>query len=65
MINQNIHSQQFESIEILNEFPISDTKKHLEAYVNKVSSIDIKQVKSYLGIVYFGLVTVLSITLLF
>ncbi|MCW8849145.1 MAG: hypothetical protein OQJ81_04130 [Melioribacteraceae bacterium] len=65
MINQNIHTQQFESIEMINEFPISETRKHLDAYVNKISSIDIKQIKSYLGIVYFGIVTVLSITLLF
>lgn len=64
MINQNIHSQQFESIELINEFPITDTKKSLETYINKVSSIDIKQIKSYLGLVYFGLVSVLSITLL-
>lgn len=65
MINQTIHTQQFESVEIINEFPISDTKKQLEVYVNKVSSLDTNQIKSYLGIVYFAVVSVLSITLLF
>ena len=63
MINQNIHTQQFESIDLINEFPISNTKNSYEAYVSKVSSIDIKQIKSYLGLVYFGLVSLLSITL--
>lgn len=65
MINQTIQTQQFKSIEMINEFPISDTRKQMELFVGKISSLDVKQIKSYLGIVYFVVVSFLAITLIF
>lgn len=65
MINNNIHAQNLESSKLIfGENHISETKKNFSAYVDKVTSIDIRQVKSYLGLVYFTLVSLLSITLL-
>lgn len=66
MINQNIHTQSFQSNElILSKNRINESNLNLETYVSKVASIDKQQIKSYMGIMYFVLVSFLTITLLF
>lgn len=66
MLNQNIHTQSLNSTElILGKNHINESNLTVETYVSKVASIDKQQVKSYLGIMYFVLVSLLTITLLF
>ena len=64
MINQNIHTQNLQSTGLVfEENNFKETKINLEALVSKVTTIDPKQLKSYLGVFYFGVVSLLSITL--
>lgn len=66
MINQNLQTQSFQSNElILSKNHINESNINFDAYVNKVASVDKQQIKSYLGIMYFVLVSLLTITLLF
>ena len=66
MINQNIHAQNLQQTELVfGEKHFTESNHNLKTYVSKVTTFDMNQVKSYLGIFYFLLVSLLSITLLF
>ncbi len=66
MINQNIQTQSFQSNElILGKNQINESNLNFETYVSKVAAVDKQQIKSYFGILYFVLVSLLTITLLF
>ena len=66
MLNQNTASQSIESKElILGKITVNDSPKLITAYLSKVKSLDVEQVKVYLGIAYFALVSLLSLSLFF
>jgi len=58
MLNSNTQSQNIESIEVS-----TDRNNVLDKYLSKITSLDIGQVKIYLGLVYFLLVSVLTFSL--
>lgn len=66
MLNSNNQSQNIESPELAINSESSIRKSNLvERYLSKVTSQDIEQIKIYLGVVYFVLVSIFSITLFF
>ncbi len=66
MLNQDTTSQSFEGKElILSEIIPNDSSKLNNSYLSKIKSLDVEQLKIYLGIAYFVLVSLLSLSLFF
>ena len=66
MLEQNISHQRVEVKELLiGDINANESSKLVSDYLSKVRSLDVEQVKVYLGIAYFALVTLLSISLFF
>lgn len=66
MLEQNISQQRIETKElIIGDIQTHESSKLVTDYLTKVRSLDVEQVKIYLGIAYFALLTVLSISLFF
>jgi hypothetical protein len=66
MLNQNTSSQSFQAKEfLLGELAQNDSPKQISTYLSKIKSLDVQHVKVYLGLAYFALVSLFSISLFF
>lgn len=66
MLNQNISDQRIETQElVIGDVTSHESSELVTNYLSKIRSLDVEQVKIYLGFAYFGLVTLLSISLFF
>ena len=66
MLNPNISDQRIETQElVIGDVSSNGSSELVTNYLSKIRSLDIEQVKIYLGFAYFGLVTLLSISLFF
>lgn len=66
MLNQDITHQSVEVKElVIADLTTHESSKLVTDYLTKVRSLDVEQVKVYLGIAYFSLVSILSLSLFF
>lgn len=66
MLNQDITHQSVEVKElVIGDLSTHESSQLVTDYLTKVRSLDVEQVKVYLGIAYFSLVSILSLSLFF
>ena len=64
MLSSNSQSSNLKSTELtINRISTFESTSTLEKYLSKIKTKDVEHVKLYLGMVYFTLVSILSISL--